>query len=301
MQRQTDIRRAIVVVLDGLRPDAVDAFDLGHLRRVARIGASSMRARTVSPSLTWPALASLMTGVAPDVHGILADSVHFPRPRGKLHPLPELLAQGGYPSSAFMGEVPQLYRGIADRIAKGLGFAEARFAGANAMDVLQAARSTIGSQRDGLIFLHWADADRAGHAHGWMSPEYGAAARRLDEAIELLVSWTGVESDRGTVLILLADHGGGGLVENHHDGDHPLNWTVPLVLVGGAIPHRRLRDASVLDVPPTIAWALGVAPHASYAGRALTAALGFAEKPAGSSFRLSDSLLVDVAGDAAAH
>lgn len=269
MTRPTDVRRVIVVVLDGLRPDAVDAFELASVRNAARSGASTMCGQTVSPSLTWPALTSILTGVSPEVHGVLEERVHVPRPRTKLHPVAALLARGGYPSTAFMSEIPPLYRGIAGRIAKGLGFSEARFVGANATDVVRSAQSTLRTQRRGLIFFHWADADRVGHEHGWMSPEYGAAARQLDSALDVLLDSTDALHDRHTLVVLLADHGGGGVVDNHHEGAHPLNTTIPLILCGGAVARVPLESATLLDVPTTICWALDVKPHESYAGRAL--------------------------------
>jgi len=272
MDRPSDVRRVIVVVLDGVRPDAVDAFDMHHLRRLARAGPSSMRAQTVSPSLTWPAMTSLLCGVPPADHGILADSIHLPRPKMKLSPLPELLRRAGYPCSAFMGEIPTLYRGIGARIARSLGFTDMRFSGSTATEVLLAARSVLRTQRRGLVFMHWADADRVGHDHGWMSAPYGEACRRVDTALGLLVSDTEVEADPHTLLIALADHGGGGLVANHHVGLHPLNATIPLVMAGGGLRHEALPEASLLDVPATIAWALGVKPHASYTGRVLSEA-----------------------------
>lgn len=272
MRQPVDIRRVIVVVLDGLRPDAIDAFDLENVRQIMRRGASSPAATTITPSLTWPALTSLLCGLAPQEHGILADSLHVPRPRTTLQPLPELLAAGGYPSTAFMGAIPSLYRGIASRIAMGLGFAEARFAGGHAGSVLLAARSTLRAQRRGLIFLHWADADRVGHEHGWMSAAYGDAARRLDSALGMLVSATGIHEDPHTLLVTLADHGGGGVDPKHHEEPHPLNATIPLALAGGAVRSRTLDSASLLDVPPTIAWALGLQPPMAYAGRVLTEA-----------------------------
>ena len=268
----TNTRRVILVVLDGLRPDAVDNFDLHHLRRLSRIGASTMSARTVFPSLTWAALASLFTGVPPETHGVIADTVHLPRPRAKLEPLPERLTSAGFPSSAFMGEIPALYKGIASRIAKRLGFSEARFTGTGASDVLVSARSTLRSQRRGLIFLHWADADRAGHEHGWMSDAYGDGARRLDAALAALVGSTGVETDPHTLLIVLADHGGGGVDPKCHEAPHPVNQTIPLALVGGSVRQRALADSGLLDVPATIAWALGVGAPSSFAGRVLAEA-----------------------------
>lgn len=272
MSRPADIRRVIVVVLDGLRPDAIGAFDLANLRKLVYAGASTLCARTVRPSLTWPAMTSLLTGIPPQIHGILADSLHVPRPKAMLLPLPELLGRAGYPSAAFMGAIPSLYRGIASRIAKGLGFAEARFAGENAGMVLQAARATLRSQRRGLIFMHWADADRAGHKHGWMSPEYGNAARQLDLAVGTLLATTQVHDDPHTLLVALADHGGGGVDPRHHEEPHLLNDTIPLVLAGGAVRQQTLEEATLLDVPPTLAWALGIAPPTAYTGRVIAEA-----------------------------
>lgn len=272
MSRPADIRRVIVVVLDGLRPDAIGAFDLHHLHRLAEIGAATNSARTVAPSLTWPALTSLMCGVSPDVHGIVADSVHLPRPRTKLLPLAALLALSGYPCTAFMGQIPSLYRGVAGRIARGLGFAEARFAGVDAHDVLMTARATLRTQRRGLVFMHWADADRAGHDHGWMSPQYAEATRGLDSALGLLANGIAIETDPHTLLVAVADHGGGGVDPAHHMEAHPVNWTIPLILAGGSVRRTELGEASLLDVPATIAWSLGVAPPGMYAGRVLVEA-----------------------------
>jgi arylsulfatase A-like enzyme len=274
MLRPTVVKRAIVVVLDGLRPDAITAFDLTHVRRLAQLGASTMRARTISPSITWSALTSLLTGVRPQLHGVLSDSVHLPQPRIELTPLPEILLAAGMPSSAFLGELPAFYRMFASRIAERLGFSHARFSGTSASEVLLAALGALRVQREGLIFLHLADADRAGHAYGWMSPQYGEAARRVDTALGQLAAKLDIEHDESTVLIALADHGGGGIVLNEHEEDHPLNTTIPMVIAGGTVRHLCMRDASLLDVPATVAWVLGGLVPDSYSGRALVEIFG---------------------------
>jgi len=56
---------------------------------------------------------------------------------------------------------------------------------------------------------------------------------------------------------------------NDHSEEHPLNWTIPLILGGGSVRHTRLEEAHLLDVPSTVAWALGVTPPAVYTGRVL--------------------------------
>jgi arylsulfatase A-like enzyme len=273
MSARSGIRRVIVVVLDGLRPDAIDEFDLSNIRNLALNGASTMSARTVSPSCTWPAMTSLLSGVPPVTHGILTDSAQVPRPKARLHPLPALLRRAGYPTSAFMRAVPTLYRGTARLIAKGLGFAEARFSGTTAKEVLMSASTTLHEQERGLIVIHWADADEAGESHGWMSNQYGDACRRLDSALDALVKLTSFTTDPDTLLVALADHGGGGVTVNDHFEDHALNWTIPLALAGGSVRRTTLDEAHLLDVPATAAWALGVSVPPEYSGRALTEAL----------------------------
>ena len=278
MPTPTAIRRVIVVVLDGLRPDAIDTFDLSNIRALARSGASTMSARTVSPSCTWPAMTSLLSGLPPETHGILSDSLHVPRPKTQLEPLPTLLATAGYHSAVFMRALPRLYRGTARLIAKGLGFAEARFAGTTAEEVTMAASRNLHSQQRGLIVMHWADADQAGESHGWMTREYGDACRRLDAAVALLMKLTCCNSDPHTLVIALADHGGGGVTVNDHAEEHHLNWTIPLILAGGSVRNTNLEEAHLLDVPATAAWALGVTQPAQYAGRVLIEAMGTGEE-----------------------
>ncbi len=276
MNRHHLVRRVIVVVLDGLRSDAIDACDLTTLRGLAARGAHTLAARTVAPSVTAAAMGSLLTGVGPERHGLTSDRFHIPRSRGPISPVPSLLGEAGYLTTACLAEVPLLYRRVARALARRLGVARPSFTGTGAAEILAAARPWLDSQRSGLILFHWPDADRAGHADGWMSPAYAAGARALDSALGRLAQWTGVESDPGTVLIALADHGGGGAASRDHNSAHPLDRTIPIVVAGGAVAAgRRLRaDASILDVPATVLWALGVAPPPVYEGRPLVEAFG---------------------------
>jgi predicted AlkP superfamily pyrophosphatase or phosphodiesterase len=266
----TPIRRVILLVLDGLRPDAIPRFGLHHTAALARNGASTLLGRTVTPSVTACAMASLLTGAAPERHGLQDMRFRIPRSRGAIDPLPRLLAQHAFPTSAFLARVPMLLTGIAHRIATHAGVSQARFSGSSANDILTAATATIEQQKRGLILLHWPDGDRAGHAHGWMSDGYAEAARGMDREVGRLVAQVGLD-DPATLLIALADHGGGGKVADHHDSEHPLDQTIPIILAGGAVQRGDLgRGSSLLDVPATIAWALGIPIPASFAGRPLT-------------------------------
>lgn len=266
------VSRVVVVVLDGLRADAIPLFPLPQLRGLAVRGAWTTSARTVLPSVTAAALTSLVAGVHPVDHGIEGDRFGLPRPRLPLTPLPALLGAHELPVRGFFTALPRVYRGFAERAVRRIG-ATVTFDGTTADDVLENALSVLGEVRRGLFLLHWPDADRAGHAHGWDSPEYLAAARRLDHAFGQLVRRIGALDDDGTLVIALADHGGGGAVANDHDSTHPLDTTIPMLLLGGAVmPGPLPAGVSLLDVPATVAWALGLTPPASYAGRPLAEA-----------------------------
>lgn len=273
MLRPSSIRRAVLVVLDGLRPDAIPRFDLHHVSRLAHEGASTMLGRTVSPSVTACAMASLLTGASPERHGLQSERFHIPLPRGELHPLPRVLADHALPTSAFLAAMPTLFSGIAHRIAVHLGIQQAHFRGKSCDEIVANAQRALREQRRGLIVVHLPDADRAGHEHGWMSEGYARAARRMDTAMGSLLTALDL-SDPATLVVALADHGGGGAVPDHHNSEHPLDRTIPLILAGGSVKRGDLAPgSSLLDVPATICWALGVPRPESYAGAPLTSAI----------------------------
>jgi bisphosphoglycerate-independent phosphoglycerate mutase (AlkP superfamily) len=159
-----------------------------------------------------------------------------------------------------------MMRPIAGRMARSLGFGTFRFRGSGAVEVVATARPQLASQTRGLIVFHWPDADRAGHEHGWMSPQYGEAAVALDTALGQLMRAVDL-TDPSTMLVALADHGGGGRQLRHHDSDHPLDRTIPIIFAGGAVrpgalnPQRRL-----IDVPATVLSVLGLPVPESYGG-----------------------------------
>jgi hypothetical protein len=272
MRSPAGVRRVIITVLDGLRPDAIERFELPHLRRLALLGSATMTGTTVTPSVTTAVMTSLLTGVSPSVHGLVTDRLHIPRGTRGLSPLPSALPNG-CPTSAFFGEVGVIFRGIGHRVARRLGVSDVHFGGETAPEVLARAEATLRRQRRGLILLHWADADQAGHAQGWMSAEYADASRRLDSALGRLTALIDIPRDPSTLLIVLADHGGGGTASHDHESDHPFDRTIPILLLGGSIVPGGLSGAiRLLDVPATVLWALGVVPPSSYEGRVLSEA-----------------------------
>jgi len=114
-----------------------------------------------------------------------------------------------------------------------------------------------------------------------MSGPYLEAAAEVDAAIGRLSTCAD-----DALLIVMADHGGGGVEPTEHHHAHPVNGHVPLVLAGPGVArcHRLEGAVSLLDVCPTILWWFGVPIPAGYEGRLLTdafASAGLDEAAAG--------------------
>ncbi|HTU26203.1 MAG TPA: alkaline phosphatase family protein [Pirellulales bacterium] len=86
-------------------------------------------------------------------------------------------------------------------------------------------------------FVHFHDADRAGHATAWGSDEYNAAVKAddgyLGEIFQLIDTDPRLKGH--TVVIVSADHGGTG--NNHQESANPLNYTIPFFVWGAGVTH----------------------------------------------------------------
>lgn len=72
------VERVVVVVFDALRPDMVTAERMPNLHRFKDRGTWFREARSVFPSMTRVATASIATGAPPAVHGIVGNAFYFP-------------------------------------------------------------------------------------------------------------------------------------------------------------------------------------------------------------------------------
>ena len=86
--RRFSLGPLVVVSIDGLRPDYIHEADryglrIPELRRLVTQGASARGVTGVLPTVTYPSHATLVTGVAPARHGILANRPFDPLGRNQ--------------------------------------------------------------------------------------------------------------------------------------------------------------------------------------------------------------------------
>jgi type I phosphodiesterase/nucleotide pyrophosphatase len=263
------MRRVVLVLADGLRPDAITATDMPSLDALARRYTTALRASTVRPSRTVAALASLATGVAPATHGLIEPGLSFLTRLLSLRPLARELSRSGVSSQVVASELLPAERAVLWALTKAAGLGRYQSAGLRAREVARVAQAGALAQSTGLVFVYLNDCDQAGHAHGWMSPQYRGAAVEVDAAIGVLADLT-----EHSLLIVMADHGGGGVTTHDHAEPHPTNDHIPLILAGPDVArrHQLTRQVSLLDIPPTLLWWFGLDVPVCYEGHILSQA-----------------------------
>ena len=79
MPAQAPPRRHVLIVVDGLRPDYVTAGVMPRLTAVGKRGVVFTKHHAVFPTVTRVNGASFATGAYPGAHGLMGNSVYFPR------------------------------------------------------------------------------------------------------------------------------------------------------------------------------------------------------------------------------
>lgn len=95
--------------------------------------------------------------------------------------------------------------------------------------------SAMSTQPCQFAFVHFAEADSAGHTTGWGSDAYNAALVTIDGCVGRIMDLISTHPAlKGrTVLIVTADHGGKG--KNHSDAALSLDYTIPFFVWGAGV------------------------------------------------------------------
>jgi predicted AlkP superfamily pyrophosphatase or phosphodiesterase len=213
--------KLLLVSIDGLRADALDRGITPNLSRIVHDGVRAQWMKPSFPALTFPNHYTIVTGLRPNHHGIihnsmqeealgrfqlnLRDAVNDPRWWGG-EPIWVGAERAGirtatwsWPGSevAIQGVRPSQWHSydetvsLPDRVDEVL-----RWVGQTDPDAPR------------LVTLYMEQVDKAGHHYGPDSPEYAAAIVRADDAIGRLLDGL---KERGiadsTNLIVVSDHG----------------------------------------------------------------------------------------------
>ncbi len=251
----------ILIMIDGLRPDVLSPERTPTLNSLRARGASTLAARSVMPCITLPCHMSIFHSVPPERHGVTTN-VWSPMAR----PLPglvEVARAAGKRCGLIINWEP--LRNVSQPGSLSLLLFHDNVETPTGDQVMAAeAMRALAMEPLDFAFLYFGSTDIAGHAFGWMSPEYLAQATVVDTLVARVLA----EQPPDTHVLIQADHGG---LERNHGTDIPENMTIPWLLAGPSIRpnHAIQRPVSLLDTAPTLARLLGLTPHPQWEGRAV--------------------------------
>ena len=211
----------VMVSLDGFRYDYAKKYGAKHLLAIGAKGASAPEGMIPAfPSLTFPNHYTLVTGLYPEHHGIVANSFYDPdRKQVYSYRDPRTVADGSW-----YGGVPLWSLAEKQGMRTACFFwpaSEAEIAGErpsyyvhfdNKIDDNERIDQVVAwlklplEQRPHFITLYYSNVDHAGHERGPNSPEVAEAVKHVDDLIGRL------EKDLDGLhlqidLVIVADHG----------------------------------------------------------------------------------------------
>ena len=211
----------VLVSFDGWRWDYIDRADVPNLKALAARGVRSEGLIPSFPSKTFPNHYTIVTGLYPEHHGIIANNIADPDVPERFTMSSETarnarwwggeplwvtaIRQGLRASSMFWpgsevaigGVRPSEWKPFDDKVSN-----------ADRLKQVLAWLALPPDRRPSFITLYFSEIDHAGHDFGPDSPQVLEAARHLDQALGQLVS--GIQMlgllDRVT-LVVVSDHG----------------------------------------------------------------------------------------------
>lgn len=211
----------VMVSLDGFRYDYSRKYGARHLLAVGKSGASVPEGMIPSyPSVTFPNHYTLVTGLYPEHHGIVANKFYDPQRKeyysysdpasstdGSWYggtPLWVLAEKQGMRSACFFwpgseaeidGMRPSYYLKYDDKVP-----------GKQRIEQVIRWLQLPAEQRPHFITLYYANVDHAGHQFGPESPQTAAAVKDVDGMVGML--WAALDHLQLPVdLIVVSDHG----------------------------------------------------------------------------------------------
>jgi len=251
----------VLVMIDGLRPDAIEIANCPHIKGFRSRSAATMQARSVMPSITLPCHTTIFHSVLPSRHGITTNTW---KPFSE--PLPGLfeVANAANKRCAFFYNWEELRDiGRPSSLTYSFYTRTAYQPDGDQIIAVEAARQLVTNQFD-FAFVYFGTVDSAGHHYGWMSEGYINQVAAVDSALGTLLTSLPANS---TVLIQ-SDHGG----HDHGHGtesdeDMTIFWMVsgPNIRAG----HTITTPVSLLDTAPTLARLLNINAPSEWEGQCI--------------------------------
>lgn len=249
---ESKIEHIVIISVDGMGSDVFAAAEAPNMDKLIAGGAFSAHAQTVNMSETLPSHASMLSGMIPEKHGILWGVPYIGWPGMNGPTLFSVAHNAGLSTAMVFGKQKMNYIILPNSV-------DTCFCtDAHDPEIKDQAVKIIQAGLPDVLFIHFPDTDRVGHAFGWGSQNQLYAVNFADGLIGEIV--TALENGaylNNTLLIVTADHGGHGL---RHGDDSPVDRTIPWLAVGPKVRSGVTLGSAIntYDTAATVLYALGL-------------------------------------------
>jgi predicted AlkP superfamily pyrophosphatase or phosphodiesterase len=255
-----------IVSFDGGNPAVMKESRMPTLFGLLPRAASTFSAQTIFPSITLPSHTSMLTGVGPEKHRVLWNNWE---PEKGLVTVPTIFAlakKQNLSTAMFVGKPKLLHLYVPKTVDE---FSLPEY---HARNVSEAAARYIVAKKPALCFIHFADPDGAGHAHGWGSNEQKRAFAASDVALKTIldaINRAGIA--KTSVVLITADHGGH--AKTHGSGT-PDDMIIPWIAWGANVRpgYTIVAPVTTYDTAATALWLLNVPLPDNLDGKPVTSA-----------------------------
>ncbi len=255
------MEKVILISIDGMRPDGFLNCKNPFAKKMMELGAYSLSAKSMNPSVTLPCHLSIFHSVPPARHGITTNTyIPFARP---INGLFEQIKMAGGVSAMYYGWEP-----LRD-VSRPSSLTFSGYINAYAEEhtdgkLTDMALERIEKSKPDFVFLYMVETDeKGGHDGGWMSETYLDYINHAVDNVRRVYEAVGEEY----TIIVTADHGGH---DRSHGSELPEDMTIPQFYIGKRFtPGKVLEDLSLLDIAPTVADIMSVPCAPEWEGRSV--------------------------------
>jgi len=244
----------VLISIDGFKPAYLSRGLTPTLNRLAAQGSISSGLIPPFPSLTFPSHYSVVTGMTPDHHGIVNNTMHDPLIPGQTFKLSSREAvanpqwwnegtpiwvsaakQGKISSTLFWPGTEAMNQGVQPK--DWLAY-DPKMNSSQRVDKLLGWLNRQDSVRADFATLYFSEVDTAGHEHGPNSPEVNSAIENVDRAINKFILGLDAQGLSGkTTIVITSDHGMAEVSNDHiihlkellkNNPQTSIEWTGPL-------------------------------------------------------------------------
>ncbi len=266
----------ILFVLEGIGQGALKAGPMPVLSRLVEKGSVTWSATNPTPNLRLPSVASIITGLPVEKHGINWDEFDFARGYPRAPTLFDYMDLSGGKDTAVFFMDESLYQ-----LARPEPYIDYQMCGplrpeCTSDTVVKYIRDYLvkGASGEGygrrildlphLLLVHFPEAGRVGQVKGWKSGAYHQALKEVDQALgDVLDVYRHLEMlDRTTVFVTALN--GEGDRTTAKNGDLPTE--VPLIAWGLGIKSGYMitHPVSLLDIGATVMETLGLETYTEW-------------------------------------